>query len=214
MREGFVMDTKRIRFNISYKKIDNGYDFSVSVSLFENDDVLYTEDGISIHGNDMISMYNRCIDKVPDKKTKEEFSRSYYEDCINDISNTILSTMHTVDKGYLEFIMVLSMNREIGVSIHNISAKISSYINDDELSTVLISTRKHTTDYMFMAYIAVKDISGIDKEELLKLYPKELLDIQMNISKNIVNMINGTKARKVITDLKATKLKNQILHQI
>jgi len=208
------MDTKRIRFNISYKKIDNGYDFSVSVSLFENDDVLYTEDGISIHGNDMISMYNRCIDKVPDKKTKEEFSRSYYEDCINDISNTILSTMHTVDKGYLEFIMVLSMNREIGVSIHNISAKISSYINDDELSTVLISTRKHTTDYMFMAYIAVKDISGIDKEELLKLYPKELLDIQMNISKNIVNMINGTKARKVITDLKATKLKNQILHQI
>ena len=102
------------------------------------------------------------------------------------------------------------MNREIGVSIHNISAKISSYINDDELSTVLISTRKHTTDYMFMAYIAVKDISGIDKEELLKLYPKELLDIQMNISKNIVNMINGTKARKVITDLKAIKLKNLI----
>lgn len=199
-----------IRFNITYKKIDNGYDFSVSVSLFENDDVLYTEDGTSIHGNDMISMYNRCIDKVPDKKTKEEFSRSYYEDCINDISNTILSTMHTVDKGYLEFIMVLSMNREIGVSIHNISAKISSYINDDELSTVLISTRKHTTDYMFMAYIAVKDISGIDKEELLKLYPKELLDIQMNISKNIVNMINGTKARKVITDLKAIKLKNLI----
>ena len=209
MREGFVMNTI-IRFNITYKKIDNGYDFSVSVSLFENDDVLYTEDGTSIHGNDMISMYNRCIDKVPDKKTKEEFSRSYYEDCINDISNTILSTMHTVDKGYLEFIMVLSMNREIGVSIHNISAKISSYINDDELSTVLISTRKHTTDYMFMAYIAVKDISGIDKEELLKLYPKELLDIQMNISKNIVNMINGTKARKVITDLKAIKLKNLI----
>lgn len=204
------MNTKRIRFNISYKKIDNGYDFSVSVSLLENDDVLYTEDGISIHGNDMISMYNRCIDKVPDKKTKEEFSRSYYEDCINDISNTILSTMHTVDKGYLEFIMVLSMNREIGVSIHNISAKISSYINDDELSTVLISTRKHTTDYMFMAYIAVKDISGIDKEELLKLYPKELLDIQMNISENVVNMINGTKARKVITDLKAIKLKNLI----
>jgi hypothetical protein len=204
------MNTKRIRFNISYKKIDNGYDFSVSASLLENDDVLYTEDGTSIHGNDMISMYNRCIDKVPDKKTKEEFSRSYYEDCINDISNTILSTMHTVDKGYLEFIMVLSMNREIGVSIHNISAKISSYINDDELSTVLISTRKHTTDYMFMAYIAVKDISGIDKEELLKLYPKELLDIQMNISKNIVNMINGTKARKVITDLKAIKLKNLI----
>lgn len=210
MREGFVMNTKRIRFNISYKKIDNGYDFSVSTSLLENDDVLYTEDGISIHGNDMISIYNRCIDKVPDKKIKEEFSRSYYEDCINDISNTILSTMHTVDKGYLEFIMVLSMNREIGVSIHNISAKISSYINDDELSTVLISTRKHTTDYMFMAYIAVKDISGIDKEELLKLYPKELLDIQMNISKNIVNMINGTKARKVITDLKAIKLKNLI----
>lgn len=208
------MDTKRIRFNISYKKIDNGYDFSVSTSLLENDDVLYTEDGISIHGNDMISIYNRCIDKVPDKKIKEEFSRSYYEDCINDISNTILSTMHTVDKGYLEFIMVLSMNREIGVSIHNISAKISSYINDDELSTVLISTHKPMTDYMFMAYIAVKDISGIDKEELLKLYPKELLDIQMNISENVVNMINGTKARKVITDLKATKLKNQILHQI
>ena len=96
------MDTKPIRFNISYKKIDNGYDFSVSASLLENDDVLYTEDGTSIHGNDMISMYNRCIDKVPDKKTKEEFSRSYYEDCINDISNTILSTMHTVDKGYYQ----------------------------------------------------------------------------------------------------------------
>lgn len=208
------MNTKRIRFNISYKKIDNGYDFSISTSLLENDDVLYTEDDISIYGNDIVSMYNRCIDKVPDKKTKEEFSRSYYEDCINDISNTILSTMHTVDKGYLEFIMVLSMNREIGVSIHNISAKISSYINDDELTTVLISTHKPMTDYMFMAYIAVKDISGIDKEELLKLYPKELLDIQMNISENVVNMINGTKARKVITDLKATKLKNQILHQI
>lgn len=204
------MNTKRIRFNISYKKIDNGYDFSVSVSLFENDDVLYTEDGISIHGNDMISMYNRCIDKVPDKKTKEEFSRSYYEDCINDISNTILSTMHTVDKGYLEFIMVLSMNREIGVSIHNISAKISSYINDDELSTVLISTRKHTTDYMFMSYIAVKDISGIGKEELLSFYPKKLFELQTNISENVVNMINGAKARKVITDLKATKLKNLI----
>ena len=204
------MNTKRIRFNISYEKMNNGYKFSVSASLLENDDVLYRVDGTSIHWNAMISMYNLCIDKISDKKIKEEFNRSYYDDCIDDISNTILSTIYTVDKGYLEFIIVLSMNREIGVSIHNISAKVSSYINNNELSTVLISTHKPMTDYMFMAYIAVKDISGIDKEELLKFYPKELLDIQMNISENVVNMINGTKARKVITDLKTIKLKNQI----
>jgi hypothetical protein len=190
--------------------MNNGYKFSVSASLLENDDVLYRVDGTSIHWNAMISMYNLCIDKISDKKIKEEFNRSYYDDCIDDISNTILSTIYTVDKGYLEFIIVLSMNREIGVSIHNISAKVSSYINNNELSTVLISTHKPMTDYMFMAYIAVKDISGIDKEELLKFYPKELLDIQMNISENVVNMINGTKARKVITDLKTIKLKNQI----
>lgn len=204
------MDTKRIRFNISYKKIDNGYDFSVSASLLENDDVLYTEDGTSIHGNDMISMYNRCIDKVSDKKIKEEFSRSYYEDCINDISNTILSTISDVDRGCLEFIMILSMNGKLGVCIHNISAKISSYTNNNELSTVLISTHKPMADYMFMTYIAVKDISGIDKEELLSFYPKKLFKLQENISENVVNMINGAKALKVITDLKATKLKNQI----
>ena len=204
------MDTKRIRFNISYKKIDNGYNFSVSTSLLENDDVLYTEDGISIHGNDIVSMYNRCIDKVSDKKIKEEFSRSYYEDCINDISNTILSTISDVDRGCLEFIMILSMNGELGVSIHNISAKISSYINNNELSTVLISTHKPMTDYTFMTYIAVKDISGINKEELLSFYPKKLFELQTNISENVVNMINGSKALKIITDLKAIKLKNQI----
>lgn len=204
------MNTKRIRFNISYKKIDNGYDFSVSTSLLENDDVLYTEDGISIYGNDIVSMYNRCIDKVTDKKTKEEFSRSYYEDCINDISNTILSTISDVDRGCLEFIMILSMNGELGVSIHNISAKISSYINNNELSTVLISTHKPMADYTFMTYIAVKDISGIGKEELLSFYPKKLFELQTNISENVVNMINGSKALKIITDLKAIKLKNQI----
>lgn len=204
------MNTKRIRFNISYKKIDNGYDFSISTSLLENDDVLYTEDGISIYGNDIVSMYNRCIDKVSDKKIKEEFSRSYYEDCINDISNTILSTISDVDRGCLEFIMILSMNGELGVCIHNISAKISSYINNNELSTVLISTHKPMADYTFMTYIAVKDISGIGKEELLSFYPKKLFELQVNISENVVNMINGAKALKVITDLKAIKLKNMI----
>lgn len=206
------MNTKRIRFNISYKKmIDIGYDFSVSTSLLENDDVLYTEDGTSIHGNDMMSMYNRCIDKVPDKKIKEEFSRSYYEDCINDISNTILSTISDVDRGCLEFIMILSMNGELGVSIHKASTRIRSFINNNELCTVLISTHKAMTDYTFMTYTAVKeDISKLDKEELLSFYPKKLVELQMNIFENVVNMINGSKALKVITDLKAINLKNLI----
>ena len=106
--------------------------------------------------------------------------------------------------------MILSMHGELGVSIHNISAKISSYINNNELSTVLISTHKPMADYMFMTYIAVKDISGIDKEELLSFYSKKLFELQVNISENVVNMINGAKALKVITDLKAIKLKNLI----
>lgn len=205
------MNTKCIRFNISYKKIDIGYDFSVSVSLLENDDVLYTEDGTSIHGNDMISMYNRCIDKVSDKRIKEEFSRSYYEDCINDIYNTILSTISDVDRGCLEFIMILSMNGELGVCIHKASTRISNYTNNNELCTVLISTHKTMTNYTFITYIAVKeDINKLDKEDLLSFYPKKLFELQMNIFENVVNMINGAKALKVITDLKAIKLKNMI----